>query len=339
MSCIIIESEEDLIDVKPKKRQKSKVVQSLKLKFKKEESSKCKDDQDIYNESGKSIVHVTNEEFNSSEMVFFCIPKKESNVKSLPKKKLKFDIKENVKQKEPETLNQINSENLDDLNSVLYEKNDINTEDTLDLNTMINIPNEIETENIFSSQTIIDNLREEDIKCEQYQIQNNINIDLSSQSLPIHNDLLVNSNLPMPQTILEESNKHVIKEEFIEHSDTNNINMEQCDNHNTAAELTTICNFATTTSTDINKSVLDKNIKMKNEAIDNLSKCYVGVEKPENNASNKQLVNKWTIDEDKIILQTCKRVEDIEVLLETINRRIPQRSVAEVKYFKFFVYL
>lgn len=315
-----------MIDVKPKKRQKSKVVQSLKLKFKKEESFKCKDDQDTYNESGKSIVHVTNEEFNSSEMVFFCIPKTESNVKSLPKKKLKFDIKENLIQKEPENLN------LNDLNSILYEKSVINTEDTLDLNTMINIPNEIKTEIIFPSQT--DNLKEEDIKCEHHQIQNNINIDLSSQLLSINNDLLVNSNLPMPQIILKESNKHAIKEEFIEHSDTNNIiNMEQCDNHNTAAELTTICNFSTTTTTNINKSILDKNIKIKNEAIDNLSKCYVGVEKPENNASDKQLVNKWTIDEDKIILQTCKRVEDIEVLLETINRRIPQRSVAEVKYF------
>ncbi|VVC44298.1 Hypothetical protein CINCED_3A021929 [Cinara cedri] len=319
------ESEEDLIDVKPKKRQKSKVVQSLKLKFKKEGNSKCKDDQDPYNESIKSIVHVNNEELNSSEMVFFCIPKAESSTKIVPKKKLKVDIKENCIKQELETMNQINSEpfSFNNYNSDLYKKNnDNNTEDTLGINTKNNILNKTKTEINCTSQSTIENIKKEDIKSEQHQIVNNINIELTSQSLITNNDLSVNSILSMPQKNLEESYKHIIKKEFIEYSNNSNIiNKELC--HNTDIKLTT----------DINKSVLDESATIKNKAIDNLSKCYLEVEKPENITSEKQLVNKWTIDEDKIILQTCKRVEDIEVLLETINRRIPQRSVSEVKYF------
>ncbi|VVC44297.1 Paired amphipathic helix [Cinara cedri] len=317
------ESEEDLIDVKPKKRQKSKVVQSLKLKFKKEGNSKCKDDQDPYNESIKSIVHVNNEELNSSEMVFFCIPKAESSTKIVPKKKLKVDIKENCIKQELETMNQINSEpfSFNNYNSDLYKKNnDNNTEDTLGINTKNNILNKTKTEINCTSQSTIENIKKEDIKSEQHQIVNNINIELTSQSLITNNDLSVNSILSMPQKNLEESYKHIIKKEFIEYSNNSNIiNKELC--HNTDIKLTT----------DINKSVLDESATIKNKAIDNLSKCYLEVEKPENITSEKQLVNKWTIDEDKIILQTCKRVEDIEVLLETINRRIPQRSVSEIQ--------
>jgi len=82
----------------------------------------------------------------------------------------------------------------------------------------------------------------------------------------------------------------------------------------------------------MNKSLYDKNVEIKGEVVENLPNCYEDGRK-QDNESEKQQINKWTIDEDKIILQTCKRVEDIEVLLETINRRIPQRSVSEVRHF------
>jgi len=328
-----IESEEDLIDVKPKKRQKSKVVQSLKLKYKKEESPKCKDEQEPCVETGKSIVHVTNEELKSSEMVFFCIPKAESSVKIIPKKKLKVDIKENALLKDYEIINQIKSESLDNLNSDVIEKSmEIKSEVFSDKNYIIDEPKEIKKElHFLPSSVTIDNLPDVDFKCEQHQIPNQIKVEFP--------DNITNSDLSenctqsadnIHQKGLEESNNLNIKREFNEDLDISSLsNEKQCDDQNISTKLTDCKLFATTS--DINTTLLHENIIIKSEAIDNLSECYVHVsDKRDNNETEKQLKNKWTIDEDKIILQTCKRVEDIEVLLETINRRIPQRSVSEV---------
>lgn len=427
------------------------MVQSLKLKFKKEKSPKCKDDQEINNETGKSVVHVTNEDFDSSEMVFFCIPETESSVKRI-KKKLKVNVKESVMQKECVIINQINSEtsNLDNLNLVVSEKNnEINTKDSLDINTVKNVSKN-KAEIICIPQTvIIDNVQKIDSK------QNKIG--LTNQSLFINSDLYKyrNSSSNMCQKPLNESitsNKHnkkpfddqnstltsdsyfttadineyintttksevenvpvcyvdlqnqdsksvttdinqslineniPIKSEFenlpkcyvdVQKQDNesttmdidkslledniefknipkcyvdipkqeNNDSEKQLINKWTIDENITIKNeFENlsecytsvqkqdneSTTMNINKSLLEDNIEFKNEVIENVPKCYVDISKQENNDSEKQLINKWTIDEDKIILQTCKRVEDIEVLLETINRRIPQRSVSEV---------
>lgn len=328
------ESEEDLIDVKPKKRQKSKVVQSLKLKYKKEESPKCKDEQEPCVETGKSIVHVTNEELKSSEMVFFCIPKAESSVKIIPKKKLKVDIKENALLKDYEIINQIKSESLDNLNSDVIEKSmEIKSEVFSDKNYIIDEPKEIKKElHFLPSSVTIDNLPDVDFKCEQHQIPNQIKVEFP--------DNITNSDLSenctqsadnIHQKGLEESNNLNIKREFNEDLDISSLsNEKQCNDQNISTKLTDCKLFATTS--DINTTLLHENIIIKSEAIDNLSECYVHVsDKRDNNETEKQLKNKWTIDEDKIILQTCKRVEDIEVLLETINRRIPQRSVSEIQ--------
>lgn len=327
-----IESEEDLIDVKPKKRQKSKVVQSLKLKYKKDENPKCKDEQDSCVETGKSIVHVTNEELKSSEMVFFCFPKAESSVKIIPKKKLKVDIKENATLKDYEIINQIKSESLDNLNSYVFEKSmEIKSEVCSDKNDVIDKSKKIKKELHFSPSpvTIVPDV---DIKCEQYQIPNQIKVEFPNNIS--NNDLSENCTQladNIHQKGLGESNNLHIKREFDEDLDINSLsNEKQCDDQNISTKLTGCKLFATTTS-DINTTLLQENITIKSEAIDNLSECYVHVsDKRDNNETGKQLINKWTIDEDKIILQTCKRVEDIEVLLETINRRIPQRSVSEV---------
>jgi hypothetical protein len=120
-----------------------------------------------------------------------------------------------------------------------------------------------------------------------------------------------------------------IKTEFIEDLDTNIVSNKQCDNQNISTKLQTEFYLSSNTANDINIS-LNEHITSKTGVIEKLPKCYVDVQKQDNELE-KQSINKWTIDEDKIILQTCKRVEDIEVLLETINRRIPQRSVSEVK--------
>ncbi|XP_022161524.1 uncharacterized protein LOC111027448 isoform X2 [Myzus persicae] len=328
------ESEEDLIDVKPKKRQKSKVVQSLKLKYKKDENPKCcKDEQEPCVETGKSIVHVTNEELKSSEMVFFCIPKAEASVKILPKKKLKVDNKESTILKDYEIINQIKSETLDNINSDVFEKNmEIKTEVFSDKNNEIDAPKEITKElHFLPSPGTIDNVPEVDIQFEQCQLPNKIKVEFTNNiSNSDFSEDYQSDNIQ--QKSLEESNNLKVKKEFGEDLNISSLNnKKQCDDQNTSTKLTD-CNLITTTTSDINKTLLHENITIKSENIDNLSECYVHVrDKRDNNETEKQLINKWTIDEDKIILQTCKRVEDIEVLLETINRRIPQRSVSEIQ--------
>lgn len=307
-------------------------MQSLKLKFKKEENHKCKDEQEPNIETGKSIVHVTNEDLKSSEMVFICIPKTEASVKIIPKKKLKVDIKENAIQKDYETINQIISDtvNLDNFNSDVIEKNiQIKTEVFSDKN---DVSRELKKEiNFLPSSVVIDNITEADIQYEKYQIPNQIKVKFTNDTIISEN----NQSINVHQQSFDESNNLKIKQEFIDDLDISSIsNKTQCDDHNTPIKLTESNFFASTTRSDINETLLDKNITIKSEAIDNLSECYVHVRnKRDNNESEKQMINKWTIDEDKIILQTCKRVEDIEVLLETINRRIPQRSVSEVWLF------
>jgi len=361
-----------LIDLKSNKRQKSKVVQSLKLKFKKEGSPKCKEDQATCNETGKSIVHVTNEELNSSEMVFFCIPKAESSVKFVSKKKLKVDVKENLIQKQIGIINKKTSEisNLDNSNLIMLEKsNEINTEDLSYINN--DVLNEIKTEISLITPTVtIDNVQEIDSIFEQHEILKKNEMGLTSQSSVINNDFPIhgNSSNDMHQNNSNELNKHIIKNKFIEDI------KKQFVDENTSTKLSNDCYFSsiTTSINDINKPLIDKhigtqikvlknsqecyvdvnaqdndesittnlneslfnkNIVIKSEFIKNLPECYADGRKQDNNESEKQQINKWTIDEDKIILQTCKRVEDIEVLLETINRRIPQRSVSEVRHF------
>nr|BAH72079.1 ACYPI009410 [Acyrthosiphon pisum] len=268
-------------------------------------------------------------------MVFFCIPKAESSVKIIPKKKLKVDIKENAIQKDYEIINQIKSESLDNLNSDVFEKSmEIKSEVFLDKNYIINESKEIKKElHFLPSPVTIDNVPDVDIKCEQDQIPNQIKLEFPNNIT--NGDLSENCTQSADniyQKGLEESNNLNIKRELYEDLDISSLNNEkQCDDQNISTKLSDCKLFATTTS-DINTTLLHENITIKSEAIDNLSECYVHVsEKQDNNETEKQLINKWTIDEDKIILQTCKRVEDIEVLLETINRRIPQRSVSEIQ--------
>lgn len=330
-SIYIIESEEDLIDIKPKKRQKSKVVQSLKLKFKKEESSKCKDDQDMYNETGKSIVHVTNEELNSSEMVFFCIPKAESSARNLTKKKLKADVNESIIPKECTMVNKLGSETMNfdnlDSNGKYNEIDNENSLNILNLNNVNNLSKEIKTEfNLIPSTKTIDNVSE---------VSKKIKIELTRQSLNSDFSENVDQIQPTVTSHIDHKNSdgtsEQIKIELVEDLDTSSIAYkEQCDNQNVPTKLPTDDSLSSNTVNDINKT-LEENITIKSEVFDNLPEGYVNGQKQNNNEVEKQLINKWTIDEDKIILQTCKRVEDIEVLLETINRRIPQRSVSEVR--------
>jgi len=308
-------------------------VQSLKLKFKKEENHKCKDEQEPNIETGKSIVHVTNEDLKSSEMVFICIPKTEASVKIIPKKKLKIDIKENAIQKDYETINQIKSDmvNLDNFNSDELEKNtEIKTEVFSDKNDV----NDVSKEFNFLPSFVIDDITKADIQYEKYQTPNQIKEEFTNDTIK-DNFSENNQSINAHQQSFEKSNNLKIKQEFINGLDISSIsNKKQCDDLNTPIKLTESNFFASTTTSDINETLLDKNITIKSEAIDDLSECYVHVRnKRDNNESEKQMINKWTIDEDKIILQTCKRVEDIEVLLETINRRIPQRSVSEVWLF------
>uniref|UniRef100_A0A2S2PKS6 Myb-like domain-containing protein n=1 Tax=Schizaphis graminum TaxID=13262 RepID=A0A2S2PKS6_SCHGA len=267
-------------------------------------------------------------------MVFFCIPKAEASVKIIPKKRLKVEIKENAIQKDYETINEIKSDkvNLDNFNSDVFEKNsEIKNEVFLDKNDVNDVSKELKKEfNFLLSSVAIDNLPEVDIKYEQYQLPNQIKEEFISTN--INSNSSENCNQSSNQKSLEKSNNPKIKQEFIEDLDISSIShRKECDYHKTPIKLTESNLFATTTS-NINKTLLNKNITLKSDAIDNLSKCYVHVrDRRDNNESEKQLINKWTIDEDKIILQTCKRVEDIEVLLETIKKRIPQRSVSEIQ--------
>jgi len=376
-----------LIEVKPKKRQKSKVVQSLKLKFKKEENTKCKY-QETCNEIGKSIVHVTNEELNSSEMVFFCIPKTkvESCTKIVPKKKIKLDDKEIVT-KECTINNQIRSKTLSSniLNLAVHEKNiEMNVNETLVVNSDYDTSKEIiSKKNVIPQDMSIKNVPElycisDDKKPKEIQIELiNKPSEIISNIEPIDPD---------------ESDKNMYNKECIKGSDTRNFSYKkQFNNKNTLTKSTGDSDFITSNISDkteihetildenltinnefieisncskstnktnkslidgdltiknkivertdsvisthgINKSLIDENIIIKSQTIESLPECYLNIKKQDKNETEKQLINKWTIDEDKIILQTCKRVEDIEVLLETINRRIPQRSVSEVKH-------
>lgn len=272
-------------------------------------------------------------------MVFFCIPKAESSVKVIPKKKLKVDIKENAIQKDHETIIQIKPEihSLDNLNSVILEKDiEIKNEVILDKNNIYDMSKEIKQEfNFLPSPVSIDNVPEVIIKCDQYHTPNQIKVEVTDELLGTNTDFSENCIQSMNnihEKSLDKSNNVKIKE-CVEDLDISSIsNKTQCDDQNTSTTLTGV-NLVANTS-DLNKTCLHENLTIKSEAIENLSECYVRVrDRRDNNESEKQLINKWTIDEDKIILQTCKRVEDIEVLLETINRRIPQRSVSEVCIF------
>lgn len=360
-------------------------------------------------------------------MVFFCIPKAESSIKVLPKKKVKVEVKEDIMQNEYNTISQINSEdNLNNLNKLETEKNnEIDSDKHLNLNN-INISKEIKTEiNSIPLTVVIDNVQEIVGQCEQQQVPGIIQIESTSQALPNNDDFYKHSNSSNNnkyQEYLDTPNNCINKNEFTIDSDSSDINKEQLGNQNSDMnelldENKTIKNEAIVNSfecyeiisknddgseyklinkwivnenqimlqtckniedtpnsfidknelilnsdysdiknkkqfdipttstkssndcrqTDINKSLLDENITIKSEAIVNFPECYEGIRKNDDNGSENQLINKWTIDEDKIILQTCKRVEDIEVLLETIKRRIPQRSVSEVRFFFKFI--
>ncbi|XP_050529081.1 uncharacterized protein LOC126898780 isoform X2 [Daktulosphaira vitifoliae] len=278
------ESEEDLIDIKPKKRQKSKVVQSLKLKFKKEESPKHKEEEELCIENGKSIVHVNNEELNSSEMVFFCIPDSETKVKftSISEQGSNFEKKKYL---------ELFENTCKDTNESVKEKNDIELENYLSITSDIKMKEEnvfVLDPNIATYNNVKKQIKEESsIINIDYSAKSNDNYDVSIKceyTPEIYNSIILNSDNQ------EKSNN--------EHStNSNNLNI----NNIKSEHITKICGS--------NNLELDK---------------------PKKDLEN-QLISKWTIDEDKIILQTCKRVEDIEVLLETINRRIPQRSVNEIQ--------
>lgn len=354
-----------MIDVKPKKRQKSKVVQSLKLKFKKEESPKCKEDQATYNETGKSIVHVTNEELDSSEMVFFCIPEAESSVKSVPKKKLKVDVKESLVQKQSENINQNNTEiiNLDNSNLVNLEKsekknNEISTEDLLDINIDNCVLKETKTDiNLVPP-------------IEQHQI---LKMELSSQSVVLNNDFPINNAFSnMHQKYIDESNKRIIKNESIE-------DIKKEFDQNIYTELLNNCYVSTTTTstTDIdkplldektitikskvenlpecctderrqdneetvapnsNESLLDKNIAIKNEVMKNLTKFYVDEKKQDNNETDKIIINESFLDKNvaaksgsTVNLPECYRDEKKQDNNESEKQQINKWTIDEDK--------
>lgn len=262
-------------------------------------------------------------------MVFFCIPKVDSYIKNLPKKKLNTkDIKDNHTQMEIEIVNQTISEinSVNRLDSFVLEKNN---SDNIDDESK-EIKNEI---NCIPKIVAVNDISELDYKCEQSEVLNKIE-ELNKQSLLINNDLSKNITLTsnMHKNNTDELNIHAIKTEFINDSDT--LKSEKQSNfQNICTKFSNKDHFS---ATDSNKIILDENLTLKSESMENLPQCYTDVSKRDSNESEKQLINKWTIDEDKIILQTCKRVEDIEVLLETINRRIPQRSVSEVIYLYFY---
>lgn len=236
----------------------------------------------------------------------------------------------NLIEKEQNKMYLVNSETckLKNCNSV-DKTYGINIEKSLDISNGQNML--IDTKTDFTCKSPSITMDKIDIKCEQHQMTD---VELiTSQSLAVNNDLSQNFNSPDNKRLesSDESNKckTMIKNETI--LDSVITNKKQCADQNTTADLAT--NYCTSTSatSGINELLLDGNMKV--EAIQHLPPCYVNIQKQENNESEKPLINKWTIDEDKIILQTCKRVEDIEVLLETINRRIPQRSVSEVRLF------
>lgn len=332
-------------------------------------------------------------------MVFFCIPKTESSVKIVPKKKSKQDIQESLLENECDITDQINS-NITNLNSVkpiVSGINVIKTEcnfipSTVLVNTINNSPKEVKTEsdfvpsatilsstNIVSKENtknhsvlIVDTVNDipEEIKTDDYLIPstsfNNDVWELNNQcqlNKPLkkveitHRPLVTTSDSKSEKTTIvdtcihnTELSKNNIKNEF----NDQNISVDVTGN-NSATTITSgksklllddsigIKNepietsdsngstIATLLEINSNKPLSNENKTIKSEAIESLPPDnYVDVGK-QNDSESEKHSNKWTIDEDKIILQTCKRVEDIEVLLETINMRIPQRSVSEVK--------
>lgn len=248
-------------------------------------------------------------------------------------------------------------------NDVNITSNEIKTENNIMSSTMPNIDNtlsnEIKSENYAASQSnIIDVISEINILNEQCHSLKEIKIESTN-----HPSVISSTHQPSSNAL----SKNEIKIEFIRDSNSyysNNENgrddqnistksMANCDfslsipdanktllDESLSVEKTDYC-FSTTDASipsKSNGSLFDENI-IKSESIESLSECYIDVKKQQNNESEKQLTNKWTIDEDKIILQTCKRVEDIEVLLETINRRIPQRSVSEARHIFYMIIL
>lgn len=291
-------------------------------------------------------------------MVFFCIPKTEPSIKILPKKKLKDDIKECSIKKENEVINQNNlgPYKISYLNSVVHEKSNVIIEQITSNNTCkfdnlksdrcekdneviddylkkntINKEIKIEYNFIPPSVTVNNVPPNIDNKCDQcQQIPTESEEKLFNKSSIINSEFSDNCNQSYNnQESSDKINKQIIKKDFIYDLDFSNIsNKKQCDNQSTSLRSTTVDCISKTTTTDNSTSYENKIIKIENT--EDLPKRLMDVRKQNENKSEKQSINKWTIDEDKIILQTCKRVEDIEVLLETINRRIPQRSVSEV---------
>lgn len=241
-------------------------------------------------------------------------------------------------------------------NDVNKISNEIKTENSIVPSTITNnidntLSNEVKSENYIASQSNIGVISEKNILNEQYHSVKEIKIESTHQPSVISS---------IHQTSSNELTKNKIKIELIGDSGSYNSNNEnECD-QNISTKSMTDCDFSLTLIPDTDKTLLDESSSVeksdycfsttaasipskanesfneniiKSEAIESLSECYIDARKQQSNESDKQLTNKWTIDEDKIILQTCKRVEDIEVLLETINRRIPQRSVSEVKDF------
>lgn len=258
-----------------------------------------------------------------------------NTVQDIPKEiKTEFNCVslQNLIKKEQDIIYQVNSDTcqLENCNSV-NKIDGINNEKSSNISSVHNVPTDIKTDfNCMSPSITVDKI---DSKCEHHQMPTITDIKLTTNQSLVDNSVLPqNSNFSDNKRLenSDESNKckTIIKHEFILNSEITN--EKQCDDQNTSIDLATDC-FSTSTTSGINKSLLDENIKV--EAIGHLPPCYVNIHKRDNNESEKPLINKWTIDEDKIILQTCKRVEDIEVLLETINRRIPQRSVSEVRLF------
>lgn len=238
-----------------------------------------------------------------------------------------------------------------DVNKIL---NEIKTENSIMPSTITNnidntLSNEVKSENYTASQSNIGVISDINILNEQCHSLKEMKIESTHQTSVISSTHQTSSN---------ELTKNEIKMEFID-SDPYNSNNENGSDQNSSTKSMADCDYSLTIIPDTNKTLLNESLSVeksdycfsttaasspskaneslfdenliKSEAIESLSECYIDVRKQQKNESEKQLANKWTIDEDKIILQTCKRVEDIEVLLETINRRIPQRSVSEVK--------
>ncbi|XP_050438264.1 uncharacterized protein LOC126844250 isoform X2 [Adelges cooleyi] len=320
------ESEEDLIDVKPKKRQKSKVVQSLKLKFKKEESPKCKDEQEMCVESGKSIVHVNNEQLNSSEMVFFCIPNFDSKVAITPMTIIKPDIKENGLMDESE-VNKITRINFDIpvVNSNFFEK-EVKTETTTNINNFLEINRNLSS----------DEIKQEDCDNNKHCQEDKKNLFSDDKEALKQSTDTTNNNAEkcdVPSKLETPGNEKITYESIKCKSEyePKNLVLNVVDLSKRDDKPTIIQPKIEYSTTEIKSSNNNTTMRSQDNNIQELPNINLDIVKHKKDLLEEQAKNKWTIDEDKIILQTCKRVEDIEVLLETIKRRIPQRSVSEIQ--------